>query len=48
MVAQLAFSQGEVEDSIDDAEVLEELDVDVQGSIDNADEKRGIAVSVAY
>lgn len=28
--SQSAFSQGEAEDSIDDAEVLEELDIDIQ------------------
>jgi hypothetical protein len=39
-----AFAQSEFEEPADDAEVLEELDIDVQGSIDDAEERRGIAV----
>jgi hypothetical protein len=41
------FAQNESEepvDNADDAEVLEDLDIDVQGSLDDVEEKRGIAV----
>jgi hypothetical protein len=38
------FAQSELEEPADDAEVLEELDIDVQGSIDDAEERLGIAV----
>ena len=38
------FAQSATEEPADDAEVLEDRDIDVQGSIDDAEEKRGIAV----
>jgi hypothetical protein len=38
------FAQSESEEPADDAEILEDLDIDVQGSIGDAEEKRGIAV----
>jgi hypothetical protein len=38
------FAQSESEEPADDAEILEDLDIDVQGSIDDAEEQRGIAV----
>jgi hypothetical protein len=44
MIAQPVFGQAEEAESADDAEVLEELDIDVQGSIDDAEEQRGIAL----
>ena len=37
-------AQSESEEPADDAEILEDLDIDVQGSLDDVEEKRGIAV----
>jgi len=44
MIVHPAFGQADEEESIDDAEVLEEPDIDVQGSIDDAGDQQGIAL----
>jgi hypothetical protein len=44
MIAHPAFGQAEEEELADDAEVLDEPDIDVQGSIDVADEQWGIVL----
>jgi hypothetical protein len=47
ILLQPVFAQSESEepiDNADDAEELEDLDIDVQGSLDDVEEKRGIAV----
>lgn len=38
------YAQSESEEPADDAEVLEDLDIDVQGSLDDVEKKRGVAV----
>jgi hypothetical protein len=44
VICQPAFGQAEDEGIIDDAEALEEPDIDVQGSIDDAEDQEGISV----
>lgn len=44
VIAQPVLGQTEDEELLDDAEVLDDLDIDVQGSIDDAEDKRGLGV----
>jgi len=44
MIVHPAFGQAEDEELADDAEELDEPDIDVQGSIDDAEEQRGIVL----
>jgi hypothetical protein len=44
MLAHPAFGQAEDEELPDDAEVLDEPDIDVQGSVDDAEEQIGVAL----
>jgi len=45
IIAHPVFGQAEDEELPEDAEVLDEPDIDVQGSIDDAEEQRGIALN---